>query len=87
MNKIHKPLTLEQAEKLANSQRELTVTITVNFEDLLKGIDAFNEMVDEKVGVVLEGAGFKIIGHTTPQDQGAGSIELQVSGTISEDRL
>ena len=51
MNKIHKPLTLEQAEKLANSQRELTVTITVNFEDLLKGIDAFNEMVDETVCV------------------------------------
>ena len=62
----------------------VAVNLTFSLSELLaNSLESLNELVDDRLGFVLEEISYKIVGHQTIDDQ-EGSVILQVSGTIAD---
>lgn len=85
---LTKPLTKKQVRDMLNSEGALVVDIAVTLEELFEGIEAVNNIMDERVlkSGLLSDISYQVVGSVppTPDTYIGGEVILRVTAHIDD---
>lgn len=82
---LTKPLSKDEVKKLRDEEGYISVNVPFDLNEIIDhDLEGFNDLAEERIleHGILADISYKVVGHQVPEDQGSGTVIVQVTAEV-----